>query len=171
MKKLLLVLVLILVGISARAQFYVGGSLGLKVEKVSQGSSSETQTSFMITPEFGYSYDKTWSLGAQIGFNIVSNDGDLKTFTAIPYVRCAFARAGIVDFLGELGVGYGHQSYRSNGVSGLIAALRPGLAINFTPAFALIARSNLFRYEYWDGVKGTTFSVNDGFDLGFQFKF
>lgn len=174
MKKLLVALVLTVMSISAQAQFYAGGTLGLDVVNVhvdDEGPSS-TQTTFGVAPEFGYSFNRTWSIGAQISYSFVKNEGQtLNNFCVLPYVRAVFARAGKVDFFGEAAVGYAHQSTEGIGVSGTVAALRPGMAINFSRNFALIARSGLFQYEYWDGVSAIEFSLNKNFEVGVQFKF
>ncbi|MBP3537248.1 MAG: outer membrane beta-barrel protein [Muribaculaceae bacterium] len=171
MKKLFLALAVIAMGLGAHAQFYAGGTIGLDVISASQDGESSTQTTFGIAPEFGYSFNKSWAVGASIGFSVASNNGDLKTVSILPYVRGTFAHVGIVDFFGEFAFGYGHQSIEDYGVSGVIFGLRPGFAINFNPKFALIARTNLFQYEYWDGLNVVDFSINKGFDLGVQFKF
>lgn len=172
MKKLFLVLAVIAMCIGARAQFYAGGTLGLDVVHVYvDGGSSATSSTIAIAPEFGYSFNKTWAIGAQVGYGFTSSGGDLTTFTVMPYVRGTFARAGIVDFFGEFGVGYGHQSTEDDGVSGTIFSLNPGIAVNFTPKFALIARTSLFQFEYWDGLGIFDFSVNKNFVVGVQFKF
>lgn len=172
MKKLLLTLAIIAMGIGANAQFYAGGSIGLDAVNIQMDNDeSETQTTFGIAPEFGYSFNKTWAVGATVSFNVTSNHGDLTTVSILPYVRGTFARAGIVDFFGEFAVGYGHQSIEGFGVSGVILGLRPGFAVNFNEKFALIARTNLLQYEHWDGTGIFDFSINKGFDLGVQFKF
>lgn len=170
MKKLMIALLLIVMGISAKAQFYAGGTLGVDVINL-HGDASSTQTAVAVAPEAGYCFNSTWAVGAQLGFGVVSNDGSLTTIKVLPYVRATFARAGIVDFFGELGLGYAHQSSGGYGVSGFASALRPGMAINFTKKFAVIARTNLLQYEYWDGIGAAEFSINKGFDLGVQFKF
>lgn len=173
MKKLILALVLALTGVCAHAQFYAGGSLGLDVINLHEdGGSSSTHTTFQVVPELGYSFNPTWAVGAQIGYGFTSEGGEtLNVFRVMPYVRATFARAGIVDFFGEAAVGYGHQSIDDYSHSGTVAALRPGMSINFNPRCALIARTALFQYEYWDGVGAFDFSLNKSFDLGVQFKF
>lgn len=173
MKKLFVALVLAVMCISAQAQFYAGGTLGLDVINVHEDEgASSTQTTFAVAPEFGYSFNRTWSIGAQVAYGFVTNEGQtLNSFRIMPYVRAVFARAGKVDFFGEAAAGYAHQSIEGTGVSGTVAALRPGIAINFSRKFALIARGSLLQYEYWDGIGAIDFSLNKSFDLGVQFKF
>lgn len=173
MKKLLFVLLLFSACVSAQAQLQLGGSLGLDVTNVGvDGGGSTTQTTLAITPEVGYRFNDTWTVGAQVGFGVVALKGEsLTKFNIMPYARATFARVNIVDFFGEAALGYGHQSTDGFGVSGALVALRPGMAINFSRKFAVIARTDLFRFEYWDGTRGTSFSLNKGFDLGVQFTF
>ena len=173
MKKVLFIVMLLTAWVGAQAQFQVGGTLGVDVTNVgSDGEGSVTQTTLAITPEVGYRFNKTWTVGAQVGFGVVSLEGEsLTKFAIMPYVRATFASVKMVDFFGEAAIGYGHQSVEGYGVSGTILALRPGMAINFSPKFAVIARTNLLQYEYWDGDHGTEFSINKGFDLGVQFTF
>lgn len=178
MKKLLVVLALVSAWVGVQAQVYLGGTIGLDVVNVhgyeddfGEGSSS-TQTSFGFAPEVGYNFNDSWAIGAQIGFGISSTDGiSLNTYKIMPYVRNTFARAGIVDFFGELGLGYAHQTSTGIGVSGFVSAVRPGMAINFSKKFAVIARTDLLRYEHWDGIGAFEFALNKSFDLGVQFTF
>lgn len=170
MRKLLLTLVLIVMGISAQARFYAGGTLGIDVINLHDGA-SDTQTALGIAPEVGYNINDTWAIGAQIGFGVVSNGSSITSVKIMPYVRNTFASVGMVDFFGELGMGYANQSSGGFGESGFVSAVRPGMAINFSKKFAVIARTNLLRYEYWDGVGVFEFALNKSFDLGVQFTF
>lgn len=173
MKKLFFALMLMATGICAQAQFFAGGTVGLDVLSAHEDKgASSTQTTFEIAPEFGYSFNSTWAVGAQIGYGLMSRSGEtLNVVRIMPYVRATFARAGIVDFFGEAAVGYAHQSVDDQGVSGTVAALRPGIAINFSDKFALIARTGLFQYEYWDGLGIFEFALNKSFEAGVQFTF
>ncbi len=172
MKKLLIVLALVSAWVGVQAQVYLGGTIGFDVVNVHGDAPSTTQTTFGIAPEVGYNFNDMWAIGAQIGFGVASTDGiSVTTYKIMPYVRNTFARAGIVDFFGELGLGYAHQSSTGIGVSGFVSAIRPGMAINFSKKFAVIARTDLLRYEHWDGIGAFEFALNKSFDLGVQFKF
>lgn len=182
MKRLLLSLTLMVAVLGAQAQVYIGGSLGLDVVSTHVDGSETTtrQTTFGVMPEIGGRINKTWSAGVTMGYGISKQDGiKLETYRFTPYVRAVFARAGIVDFFGELTAGYVHMFLDDedslfkddDGLSGMLAALRPGMAINFSRRFALVARTNLLQYEYWDGLRVTNFSLNKGFDVGVQVTF
>lgn len=174
MKKVLLFFACLMMWVGAQAQVFVGGTLGVDVNNVgADGDGSVTTLTVQVAPEVGYNFNKTWAIGLQTVFGGVAVDGETVSQIVIaPYVRATFARVGIVDFFGEATIGYGHQDYDGyNGVSGAVMALRPGMAINFTKRFAVIARTNLLQYEYWDGVYGTEFSINKGFSVGVQINF
>lgn len=173
MKKVLFAIVAIIVGFGARAEGFIGGTIGLDVTHVSvDHGGSATQTVFGITPEIGYNFNKTWAVGVQMGYGITSTSGDdVSVFKIQPFVRGTFASAGKVDFFGELAAGYARQSAGGHGVSGFQMALRPGMAINFTSTFALIARTELLQFEHWDNVNVFEFGLNKGFEVGVAFKF
>lgn len=177
MKKIFLILMLLGITTTASAQFYAGGSFGVNVEHAKEdGGNGTTMTTLGIAPELGYSINRTWAVGLTLPVNYMTqNSVDLTVVQVLPYVRATFARASIVDFFGELALGYGHQSVStdgvSGGVSGFVAGLRPGLKINFSDKFALVGRTNLLSYSYYDGLTGVNFSINSGFSLGFQVNF
>lgn len=173
MKKLLLIVVMLTAWVGAQAQVFVGGTVGIDFNTVgSDGEGSVTTYTAQVSPEVGYRFNKTWALGLQTVFGGVTVKGEtLSQVVIAPYVRATFARAGIVDFFGEATVGYGYQSIDDYGTSGAVIALRPGMAINFSRRFAVIARTNLLQYEYWDGVYGVDFSINKGFSVGVQINF
>lgn len=173
MKKVLFTLMAIALGVCAHAQAYVGGTLGLDVIRMHEdGEGSLTQKTFAISPDFGYKLNQNWAIGATLSYAFSkAGDADVDQFCVMPYVRATFARAGIVDFFGELAVGYAHQSSGDEGVSGTVSALRPGMAINFNDNFALLARTNLLRYEYWDGLGIFEFALNNSLELGFRYSF
>lgn len=175
MKKLLFVVSLIAlmaVGLSAKPRFYAGGSLGIDVVNVHGDVPSTTQTTLVVAPELGYVFNKTWSAGVRFGFGSVSSDGNtVSTVEIFPYARATFASVGIVDFFGEFGLGYAHQSADEVSVSGLVTSLSPGVALNFNKNFSMFATTNLFNYQYWDGLGVAEFSVNKGLNVGVRYTF
>ncbi|MDY3858379.1 MAG: outer membrane beta-barrel protein [Muribaculaceae bacterium] len=173
MKKLIIAIVALTMGMAANAQAFVGGTLGVDVTHVStEAGGSATQTVFQIAPEIGYNINKTWAVGAQVGYGLKSVEGEsVNNVRIMPYVRATFASASIVDFFGELGAGYAYQSYEGNDASGFAMELRPGMAINLTPSFALIARTTLLGFEHWDHVNAVEFALNKSFELGVSVKF
>lgn len=173
MKRVLLIFASLIMWVGAQAQIFAGGTLSVDISTIgSDGEGSVTNTTLQIAPEVGYSFNNIWVVGLQASFGGIALEGETVSRIVIaPYARATFARAGIVDFFGEASVGYGHHSIEGYGTSGTIIALRPGMAINFSPRFAVVARTNLLQYEYWDGDYGVDFSINKGCSVGVQINF
>ena len=168
MKKFFFIALFSCFSIIANAQAYLGGTIGIAVES----SDSETSSAFFISPEGGYSFNKIWAVGASVAVQYQDVYGmDLTTVSVLPYVRATFARAGIVDFFGELSMGYMFTSFDGEKANGFEAGLRPGLKINFSDRFALLGRTTLLRYSYCEEVDNVGFSINGNLELGVQFTF
>ncbi len=169
MKKIAFFLMLLCITVSARAQFYAGGTFGIQVNHVSTDGISATMSAFAISPEAGYDINSTWAVGITIPVGFQHTDSyDVTTVGILPYVRGTFASVSIVDFFGELALGYGHESSEGYGVGGFDSVIRPGLKINLNDKFSLIARTNLLSYSHYDGANGIGFAINGGFELGFK---
>lgn len=173
MKKLFLLMALICMSVTASAQFYAGGTIGAQVLHYSTDGGSATTSAFAVAPELGYDLNRTWAVGVSIPVAFQHTEGvNITNVGILPYVRGTFAHASIVDFFGELALGYGHQKVSDfDGVGGFESALRPGMKINFNDTFALVARTTLLSYSHYDGVNRVGFAINDGFELGFKVSF
>ena len=66
MKKILMTLVAVaMMAVSANAQVYVGGSIGIGSVKNGNG---DTETTYKFLPEVGFALNNNWSLGVVAGF-------------------------------------------------------------------------------------------------------
>lgn len=172
MKKLLIAIATLAMGITANAQGFAGDTLGLDVAHTSVDDASSTVTTFQIAPEFGYHFNNTWAIGMQFAYGLTASDApSVNQFTVLPYIRATFASASIVDFFAELGAGYTHASCNGSSVGGFTSVLRPGMAINFTDKFAVIARTNILEYSHIEDTNFVDFALNKGFSIGVNFKF
>lgn len=170
MKKILILLTLVAAATVAKAQVYLGGTLGVAVEHASYEGDSATSTAFAFTPEVGYSFNKTWAVGTTAGVQYQSvSDVGVTTVSILPYIRATFAHAGAFDFFGELALGYGYQSSDGSGANGFISALRPGFVAHLSDKFALVAKTTLLKYNHFEGVNNVGFALNGGIELGIQF--
>ena len=100
MKRLYLCFVLAVLGVcSVSAQdWYVGGSLGLKV--YSDSNEGEEQCWFSLNPEVGYNLSDKWAVGTRLKFSSTGYKGG--------------------DFsLMHVGVSFGLEIYHSSAMSGL----------------------------------------------------
>lgn len=165
---------MMLLGISlvANAESYIGGTLGYGLERVSVDGYSTTANAFKFALEGGHHLNDVWALGASVGADYQNLDGDgLTTVKILPYLRATFAHASIVDFFGEVAVGYGCDLMDDYTANSFNAALRPGFVVNTSSKFSLLCRTTLFSFTHYEGVTGVGFAVNTNLELGFLFKF
>lgn len=108
MKKILMTLAAAFVAVSMSAQVYVGGGLGF--ESVSHDGDS--QSSFTIMPEIGYTLEENTAVGIVLGYTSYTND-DSRLYVA-PYYRYGIAQFGKVNLFVD-GTIYFNQFTEKNG--------------------------------------------------------
>ena len=94
----------------------------------------------------------------------------------MPYLRSTFARAGKVDFFGELALGYGWAINDGDATGVFQAGLRPGFLVNISDKFGLVFRTTLLGYSNYhsdgsDNFDVIDFSIGNNFAAGVQFTF
>ena len=62
MKKIVILFFVVMVALSAKAQFYAGGNVSL------WHNDDADNTYFLIEPELGYNINEKWAVGATLGF-------------------------------------------------------------------------------------------------------
>ncbi|MBQ7452502.1 MAG: porin family protein [Prevotella sp.] len=175
MKKILMVSVMAAAAVSANAQWYIGGQLGLDFNKANKDADS--QMTFSIAPEVGYNINENWAVGAQVGFsmaNKLKEDGKITydahgiptgvtdptydatgtSFFIAPYARYTFAKSGNVSFFVDGGIGFATANYdiddpyEKYNESGTIfhIGLRPGIAFKATDKISFVATTGYFGY-------------------------
>lgn len=148
MKKLLLAAAIMFVSVTASAQFYVGGSVGLN------RNSTDNETEFTISPEVGYNINSTWSAGMGFGYTY-HYDAGLKSnvFQVNPYARYTYFRTGnnlvslFVDGGADLGIGkvsYDDDHSKTAVIFGL--GFKPGVSLNLNDNFSLVAHFGFLGY-------------------------
>ena len=156
MKKLFLMCLIGFMAITANAQFYVGGTLGADYEKVKiEGKKSQSTTSFVIAPELGYSFDKTFAIGATVGLGYADFDDDeLTTYEISPYIRATFAEVKSMKFFVEGALFLNHKKYSFDddddydfSFNTWGAAIRPGFMVNVGNNVNIIGRATLLQYS------------------------
>jgi len=155
MKKFLTIALMIVMALGASAKgkvaakdFYVGGSFSL-----SRGGTPK-YTYFRILPELGYNLNSKWSIAGSIGYSYKHYTGvDNNMFEIAPYVRHTYFKSGIVGLFvdGGIGVGFGKASYKGGGSSDSSTifsfGFEPGIALNITPSFSLVAHVGFLGYN------------------------
>ena len=142
MKKILMTMVAAVIAVSASAQVYLGGSIGVGVSKVKNG---EEKTTFKLLPEIGYGINGNWAVGTVIGWGKgnpvsledVSVNSDDTYFKLSPYVRYTFVHSKFVNVFVDGGVDYQHYK---GGVNNLEVGLTPGVAVNLNRHFSFVTK-------------------------------
>ena len=132
MKKILITLIaLMAVAFSAKAQLYVGGSVGFGV--VSGGGT--TSASWNLTPEVGYDFNEKIAAGASLNLTGTHQFA----WSLNPYFRWKFANLGTAHFLSDFMV--------SAGTSGSVftwgISANPGVSFDLTDKFSFLVRCSL----------------------------
>lgn len=139
MKKFLMVIAVAFVTVSASAQFYVGGGVGIGSSKVEH---QDAVTTYKFVPEVGYNIDDNWAVGVAFGWQ--GEEGGAHAVSVEPYARYTFLKTKYVNGFVDGGVGYGHV----NGGTDLFSVgLKPGVAINFNDHFSFVTHIGFFGYE------------------------
>ena len=76
MKKIIMTLAAAIIAVSASAQVYMGGSVGISSVKIGGGDS---ETTYKVLPEIGYNLNDKWAIGAYLGFGKGACDRMLAT--------------------------------------------------------------------------------------------
>ena len=101
MKKIVILFFVVMVALSAKAQFYVGGNVAL------WHNDDADNTSFLIAPELGYNLSEQWAVGATLGFahNSEETAGFKNAFSFAPYVRYSYYENKVVRLFLDGGIG------------------------------------------------------------------
>ena len=163
MKKFFMSMAAMVVAISASAQVYVGGGMGLASQKVGD---SDSKLSYKLVPEIGYQFNNKWDAGIEVGIQKgevckISPVGDATTFTIAPYVRYAAVESKVVDLFFEGTIGYGSVS--KGGGDFYEVGIKPGLAVKLSDHVNFITKVGFLGYRGYSpdhGDNSSTFGLN-----------
>lgn len=176
MKKIMFAAALLVASLSANAQVYIGGGVGLHSitpESVEGAPAPDDITTIKLSPEVGFKLDDKLSLGLAVGYDH-SKQGDVKntTWSLDPYVRYTFAKWNNVGFFGEAGFGYQHSEKNTKVDEAEVTTgktntwyigVRPGISVDITSHFTFLTKIGWFGYESW---KKDTDKAKAGSDFG-----
>ena len=196
MKKFLLTLMVAVFTLTANAQFYVGGEVGL------WRNPDKNTTDFILKPEVGYELNEKWDLGISIGYaHNYAGTGEIDGldieegygYTKVnsiginPYARWTYAKFGPVNLFLEMGMGLdtykvkygaGDNEYKSDAQVAWNIGVKPGLSINVAKHLSFITHVGFLGYR--DSDDHFNNHQNDGFGfalngedltLGLVYKF
>ncbi len=147
-----MILALAVSTLTASAQFYVGGNLGVASTKIAGG---DNETTYKVLPEVGYNFNDNWAIGTVIGWgkgtpvSIEDATEAVRTFEVAPYARFTFVKNDIVNVFVDGGFMYRHYNGLANQWN---IGLKPGIAVHLGKSFDLVARAGFLGYKT---VKGT----------------
>lgn len=146
MKKLFLLAACILASLTASAQFYFGGQVGVS------RNATDNQTSVIIAPEVGYGFNEKWSFGGVLDYNYNYNRGvSTNIFEISPYARYKYAKLASdkLQFFVDCGVGFGVQKVTGYD-AGFVYHLgfKPGVSYSFNNHWSVVAHLGQLG---WDG--------------------
>jgi len=173
MKKFLFSLAAAVITLTASAQVYVGGQVGL------WRNWDANHTNFSIVPEVGYNLNENWAIGTSIGYLYNYNDGEkINAVVVAPYARYTYAKFDAVSLF--LDGGFGFQTYKvspkhgksGDSQNGWQIGIKPGVKVDLTSKLSFVAHVGFFGYQDSDddvsawGEDGFGFKL-DGSNLNF----
>jgi hypothetical protein len=163
MKKVLIILALSLMALTAKAQVYVGGGISF------QGTAANGQSSavFTIAPEVGYNLDDNMAVGLSIGMGFA--DG-ITVFSLDPYFRYYFLDWGPLRFFADGNFNFTNTSVKnvengSHSTWGL--GVKPGIAVPVNEKWSIVG--HVASLGYYDGTFG--FNLNSMAGIGVYYEF
>lgn len=162
-------LVIALSAISANAQWYLGGSIG--VASVKNGN-ADAETVYKFVPDFGYTLNDDWSIGVAVGYQkgacdlsggYFGQDVETELLQIAPYARYNVVKNKFVNVFIDGGVALG--SFKDYGTEFQLG-LKPGVAVNLNDKLSFVAHIGFVGFDSFsykqDGIDNST---NIGVDL------
>ncbi len=152
--------------LTASAQVYVGGSVGLWRDY------NANETSFNLIPEAGYNLSDKWAIGLKLGY-VHEYDQGVKAngFGVKPYARWSYAKLGPVRFFLDMGFGFntyktkvdvGNATVKSDPFNAWEIGVSPGLAVSLTEKLDFVAHVGFLGFRDSDDGSRAAFG-SDGF--------
>lgn len=167
MKKLIFTLAIVVMAVSANAQFYLGGGLNI--------ANKNDNTTFSISPEVGYRITQLWSVGAVLGYSHWGTDLKMNSWSVEPYARFSYFNQGVVSLFLDGGVEY--VSTKSSArdasvVEGFGVGIKPGIKVQISRNVSLISRFGFagWRNDNHPGPSGFGIDTK-ALSLGFFYNF
>ena len=170
MKKIMMTLVAIAMATTMNAQWYVGGSVGFGSVKAGSGDS---ETTYKVIPEVGYSFNDKWSVGVALGYakgscsfgnslQDYTQNVTTEVFSVNPYARYTFVNEGKFSIFCDGGIGF--ESWKDMGTN-FSVGLRPGFAFKASDKISLEAHIGFVGFNTFSPKGGGDSSNSFGLDL------
>lgn len=144
MKKILLAAFVAVASLSANAQVWVGGNLGLSTSKTSyDGTTRSKDNAVTIAPEIGYKYSDNLDFAVKLEYSHTDGEGEASTngFSINPYVRYTCFTSGKFSVFVDGGFSYemSHESGVEKNKNTWGIGIKPGIAYSLTDKVGLVA--------------------------------
>lgn len=174
MKKILLLALMSLAAITAKAQFYVGGEVGLQANK--------DLINLRILPEAGYNLNDKMAVGGKLGVSYYKDTewDDINNFaytmetvvvTLSPYFRYTFLDLGPVKLFADGQVDLDIYTYPGSGAKPYVdwgIGVSPGFAIPLNNNLSFVG--HLGRFGYYNGAFDISLDMSS-IDVGVFYNF
>ena len=163
MRKLFVMVTLAAMTLTASAQWFVGGKVGLWRDY------DANATNFSLMPEVGYNLSDKWAVGTVIGWDYLYKDGSKKNgFDIAPYARYTVTKFGPVSVF--LDGGFDFYTYKVKGAGSSMNAwevgVKPGVSVALTEKLSFDTHIGFLGYRDADDVSSAKWDSNGiGFDL------
>ena len=172
MKKMLLTAVVALVTLSASAQVYLGGEVGL------WRNPDANTTQFNLRPDVGYKLSNKWALGIALQYNHTYVEGlKANSMGVNPYVRYTVAKFGPVNVFLDGGFEFNSIKWENrDSANEWGIGIKPGIAVNLTEKLSFVTHLGFLGYNDTDegefiGDEGAGGFYGISNDNGFGFRF
>ena len=151
-----------------KGDMYVGGILGISTSSFSADDTSTSNTSFQITPEFGYFVRDNLRIGGLLGYSIAPLNGRTShTVTIGPNVAYYVKLCDRIYYVPEIGLGFAYASFVGSSGVGLASEFKFG-AFEYRHSEKWSLSLNLMSLDYTTlSFSGENATSNDvAFQLG-----
>ena len=174
MKKFLVMAVMAIMSLGASAQWYAGGSLSYTHSKATVEEDGEVYDvkgdKFTIAPELGYNLSENWAVGAALNYTWVKDA--YNQFAINPYARYTYLRTELVSLFVDGGFGIGVFNPKEGDSTTIWSiGLKPGISLNFTERFSLVAHMGFLGYQDYDTRKVYGLNFDNNLSFGFYYNF
>lgn len=173
MKKLIVIAAVALFSLTAHAQIYLGGRLGVVASK--------NLTSFEVAPEIGYNLNENMAVGLFVGFEFDEWKQDQRDMdiTINPYFRYYFLNVGpvrlfadaegIVTFNNNRQWNIIEDKWSTNATSNTNwgVGISPGIALPLGDHFSVVSHLGYLGYKYG----AFEFGLANNINLGLYYSF
>ena len=174
MKKFLLIALLAVSAVAAKAQVYVGGQVGF------WHNDDAKTTNIIIAPEVGYTFNEKWSAGVALQYgHYKADEYKMDAFTISPYARYTYFKSGIVNLFVDGGVDFAVAKPKDgDSATGFGIGFKPGVSLNVTENVSFVAHFGFLGYQDADDELSDVVTKGFGFDFsgnklefGFYYNF